>query len=492
MKHSKDHAPKPSYNQVPRQNPMIPRLDSLISQSEIQGFQQALASRPPKSIRPRIDRSGSNLPFQTTPVPWHPAGRQLLDPTIRPGGFLQYAAADYYIQDSASMLPLAMLDIQATDWVCDLCAAPGGKATAIAESLGSDGFLLANEVISSRLDVLRHALSRTGRANYAISNLDPEPLAEALTGRFDKVLVDVPCSGQSLLGRKRQSESSFSENHVLHCTARAKRILASAIRLVRPGGRLILSTCTFAIEENEDQLDAILEAHSNSLRTLEFPALKPWESAIHKDCYRLWPHRDRCAGVFAAAIEVTRSIEPSSQLLIQPKSDRRRSSQKRSVKSPRSNSKLASPEQLLGSLGKLCVETRFEKSICFGYEPGAMRFVEEFGSHLAQGLRIAELNSDRVEPYLGLAMLAPNLFEPSQVLALDTNMAESFMLGQSLLKQSEMDSPATPWCVVSWDDKPLGWVKNASNRWNNYLPVWARFTSFSKIGSPNSDEEQHE
>jgi 16S rRNA C967 or C1407 C5-methylase (RsmB/RsmF family)/NOL1/NOP2/fmu family ribosome biogenesis protein len=472
---------------------MIPRLDSLIGQSEIQDFLESLGARPPKSIRPRIDRSGSNPPFQTTPIPWYPAGRQLLDPTIRPGGFLHYAAADYYIQDSASMLPLAMLDIQATDWVCDLCAAPGGKASAIAENLGSDGFLLANEVISSRLDVLRHALSRTGRANYAISNLDPEPLADALTGRFDKVLVDVPCSGQSLLGRKRQSESSFSTNHVLHCAARAKRILASAIRLVRPGGRLILSTCTFAIEENEDQLGSILKAHSDSVRTVEFPALKQWESGIHKDCYRLWPHRDHCAGGFAAAIEITRSIEPSSQLQIQPKSDRRRSSQKVSMKSPRSNSKLTSPEQLLGSLGELRVETRFENSICFGYEPGAMRFVEEFGSQFAQGLRIAELNSDRIEPYLGLAMLAPKLFEPSQVLQLDTLMAESFMLGQTLSKQPETDSPkATPWCVAQWDGKPLGWVKNASNRWNNYLPAWARFTSFSKTGSPNSDEEQHE
>jgi len=472
---------------------MIPRLDSLIGQSEIQDFLEALGARPTKSIRPRIDRSGSNPPFQTKPVPWYPAGRQLLDPTIRPGGFLHYAAADYYIQDSASMLPLAMLDIQATDWVCDLCAAPGGKASAIAENLGSDGFLLANEVISSRLDVLRHALSRTGRANYVISNLDPEPLADALTGRFDKVLVDVPCSGQSLLGRKRQSESSFSTNHVLHCAARAKRILASAIRLVRPGGRLILSTCTFAIEENEDQLDAILEAHSDSLRTVEFPALKQWESAIHKACYRLWPHRDHCAGGFATAIEITRSIEPSSHLQIQPKSDRRRSSQKVAMKSPRSNSKLTSPEQLLGSLGELRLETRFENSICFGYEPGAMRFVEEFGSQFAQGLRIAELNSDRIEPYLGLAMLASKLFEPSQVLQLDTLMAESFMLGQTLSKQPETDSPkATPWCVAQWDGKPLGWVKNASNRWNNYLPAWARFTSFSKTGSPNSDEEQHE
>jgi 16S rRNA C967 or C1407 C5-methylase (RsmB/RsmF family)/NOL1/NOP2/fmu family ribosome biogenesis protein len=472
---------------------MFPRLESLIGHSEIQDFQQALSARPSKSIRPRIDRCPSNLPFETTIVPWYPRGLQIIDPTIRPGGFLHYAAADYYIQDSASMLPLAMLDLQSTDWVCDLCAAPGGKASAIAENLGPDGFLLANEVISGRLDVLRHALSRTGRANYAISNLDPEPLADALSGRFDKVLVDVPCSGQSLLGRKRQSDSSFSDSHVQHCAARAKRILASALRLVRPGGRLILSTCTFAIEENEAQLDSIDKDYSGSVRAVEFPTLKNWESAIRKNCYRLWPHRNPCAGGFAAAIDLIHAIEPGSQRPIQPKSNRPRSKEKRSIRPPKSNTKIDTAEQRVGSLGQLRIATHFANSICCAYEPGAMRFVDELGSQFAQGLRIAELNSDRIEPYLGLAMLAPELFEPAHQLQLDTPSAESFMLGHSLLKHPEIDSTkATPWCVAQWDDKPLGWVKNASNRWNNYLPTWARFTSFSKNFSTNSDEEQHE
>jgi len=309
------------------------------------------------------------------------------------------------------------------------------------------------------------------RANYAICNLDPEPLADALAGRFDKVLVDVPCSGQSLLGRKRQSDSSFSASHVQHCAARAKRILTSALGLVRPGGRLVLSTCTFAIEENEAQIDAILEAYGDSVSMVEFVALKNWESVIRQGCYRLWPHRDRCAGGFAAAIEVKNAIEPLAKGKIDSRTDRSRST-------------------LKVSLGQLHIEKHSQKAMWFGYEPGAMRFTNQFGIQLAQGLRIAQVSADRIEPYLGLAMLASELFEPAQVLELDSPSAESFMLGQSLLKDPAIISTSsTPWCVAKWKGKPLGWLKSASNRWNNYLPTWARFTSFATNSSSNPDDE---
>ena len=229
-------------------------LEVYLGTKEFRAFQRALHERPPKSVRMRVDRSSESLPFEHEPVPWYPLGFKLIDPKVRAGATLEYAVADFYIQDSASMLPLALLDIQPDDRVCDLCAAPGGKASAIAELLGTNGVLVANEVIAGRIDVLRYSLARTGRANYLVTNLDPDQLAQEFPANFDKVLVDVPCSGQSLLGRDRQSESAFAENHVLHCAARARRILQSAVQLLRPGGTLVLSTCTFSPEENEDQV----------------------------------------------------------------------------------------------------------------------------------------------------------------------------------------------------------------------------------------------
>jgi NOL1/NOP2/fmu family ribosome biogenesis protein len=154
------------------------------------------------------------------------------------------------------------------------------------------------------------------------------------------------------------------------------------------------------------------------------------------------------------------------------------------------NSKLTNSEDLVVSLGQLHIEKHSQKAMWFGYEPGAMRFTNQFGIQLAQGLRIAQFSADRIEPYLGLAMLASELFEPAQVLELDSPSAESFMLGQSLLKDPAISSTnSTPWCVAKWKGKPLGWLKSASNRWNNYLPTWARFTSFATNSSSNPDDE---
>lgn len=468
---------------------MIERLETLIDPAEIEAFSHSLVARPPKSIRPRLDRTSAKIPFETIPIAWYPRGLQVIDPSLRPGGFLEYAAADYYIQDAGSMLPLSMLDIHPDDWVCDLCAAPGGKATAIAEMLGHQGFLLANEVISSRLDVLRYALARTGRANYAVSNVDPEPLAEHLAGRFDKVLVDVPCSGQSLLGRKRQSESSFSPSHVQHCAARAKRILANALRLVRPGGRLILSTCTFAIEENEAQIEYILDSYSNQVAAIDFPKLSQWESPMRPSCYRLWPHRDRCAGGFAAAVQVIEEIESDRTSDDQAISQKHPRNKRRPEKSINRSTKSKDTSEELTQLGDFQIHKIQQGNLWLGLEPGAENFHREFSDSLFQGSRVGQTDKDRFEPYHGLAMLIPSLFSPANKLELDAQTAQQFMLGQSIDRSSTLErcqDSSTPWAVAHWNGKPLGWIKNAGNRWNNYLPSWARFSGF--VTNSDSDD----
>ena len=475
---------------------MFDQFQSLIGPSEAEPFAQALRGRPAKSIRPRVDRTCQNLPFATAQVPWFPAGLKITGGlkvtgglnfthgAVRPGGYLQYAAADYYIQDAASMLPLAMLKLDPDDWVCDLCAAPGGKASAIAERLGTHGFLLANEVIASRLDVLHYTLARTGRANFLVSNSDPQDLAVSLAGQFDKVLVDVPCSGQSLVARKQQTQSSFAENHVEHCAARALRILQCALQLVRPGGLLVFSTCTFAIQENEAQVAALLETYRDSLSPGSYPELEPWRSPLLAGCYRLWPHRDDCAGGFAAAIELSDPIEPTNKIA-QTKSTRTKTTRDREAKTrrtqerkPKDRSKLESVEPML-ELGEFHLQKLVENHHWLGYEPGAFAFVERFGHRLGHGLQLARIESKRIEPYHGLSMLLPTLFTPAHRIELDTKDAKSYLIGNAIARGPTDESLATPWSVACWNRKPLGWLKAASNRWNNYLPAWARFTSFS-------------
>ncbi|MFO0943790.1 MAG: hypothetical protein U0930_23895 [Pirellulales bacterium] len=147
-------------------------------------------------VNPRCEHS--SLPFQLQKVPWHDRGYWLTDTNVRPGAFLQYAAGQYYIQDAASLLAVSLCDLQPGQKVCDLCAAPGGKATAILDKLAGTGFLLANEVIHSRMPLLQAALCRSGWDNFATSQLDADQLSQALPEKFDCVLVDAPCSGQSM------------------------------------------------------------------------------------------------------------------------------------------------------------------------------------------------------------------------------------------------------------------------------------------------------
>lgn len=501
-----DHGPKPAHNQVPAVAKrsfltillMFDRFESLIGPSQAEPFAEALRRRPAKSIRPRVDRITHDLPFATEAVPWFPGGLRVTEGSVRPGGYLEYAAGDYYIQDAGSMLPLAMLGIDPDDWVCDLCAAPGGKASAIAERLGTNGFLLANEVIASRLDVLRYALARTGRANFLVSSSDPEDLAVSLAGRFDKVIVDAPCSGQSLVARKQQSQSSFAQNHVEHCAARAMRILQCALQLVRPGGLLVFSTCTFAIQENEAQVAALLEAYPNALSVVSYPELEPWQSPLLAGCYRLWPHRDDCAGGFAAAIALSEPIEPGNSK--DPKSNglkkkapkkftREQNTSKRGERNSRDRNKPTSVQPLL-ELGEFHLHKLIEHHHWLGYEPGAFAFVELFGHRFGHGLQLARIESERIEPYHGLAMLLATLFTPTQGIELDRQDAKNYLVGNAIARSGTSDMRATPWSVARWNGKPLGWSKAASNRWNNYLPAWARFTSFADTpGALTSLEE---
>ena len=278
---------------------------------EWERFWEAVQRRPPSAIRLKRGFPRPDLWPDGEPVPWHPEGRWcqrgeenlsgISSRSVRLGESLVYAAGGFYIQDAASLLAVTLLDAKPGERICDLCAAPGGKSTAILEALAGDGWLLANEPVRSRWGALQFNLARHGATNYVLSQADPETLAQRLAGQFDAVLVDAPCSGQSLLGRKKQTEAAFQDPTVAHCAARQERILAAAQRLVRPGGRLVYSTCTFAPAENELQIEAFLNQWSGwSLEPDE--RLATWQSRLLPQTYRLWPHLHACGGTFAARL----------------------------------------------------------------------------------------------------------------------------------------------------------------------------------------------
>lgn len=184
---------------------------------------------------------------------------------------LHHAGA-YYMQEPSAMSAVTVLAPQPEERVLDLCAAPGGKSTQIAAALGGKGILWCNEYVPARARILIQNLERCGVTNAAVTNLDTGVLCRALPEWFDAVLVDAPCSGEGMFRKEPDALAMWSEDNIRLCAERAAGILDNAAMAVRPGGRLVLSTCTFAPEENELQVAAFLRRHPEfTLQAIETP-----------------------------------------------------------------------------------------------------------------------------------------------------------------------------------------------------------------------------
>lgn len=254
----------------------------------------ALRFNPLKGERPV-------LPFVGAPVPWEPEGFYY-DPETRPGLHVYHEAGVYYLQEASAMAPVALLDPKPGERVCDLCAAPGGKTTQIAGRMLGRGFLVCNEINPKRAKILSRNIERMGVANALVTNEHPETLASRFPGFFDRVLVDAPCSGEGMFRKEEAAVTDWSQETVQMCARRQREILDSAARLVRPGGRLVYSTCTFAPEEDEETVAAFLEAHPEF--TPE-PVEAPWFAPGENASYRMWPHKLLGEGHFAAVLRKT-------------------------------------------------------------------------------------------------------------------------------------------------------------------------------------------
>ncbi|MBR2406360.1 MAG: hypothetical protein IKB04_04900 [Clostridia bacterium] len=210
------------------------------------------------------------LPLSLKPTPFSPVGF-VTETSFAAGRDPLHHAGAYYMQEPSAMSAVTLLSPQPGERVLDLCAAPGGKSTQIAAALGHTGLLWANEYVPARARVLAQNLERCGVRRAVVSVGDTARLAEALPAYFDAVLADVPCSGEGMFRKEPEAFSGWSEDNVRLCAARSEEILHNAAACVRPGGRLVVSTCTFAPEENEWAIIRFLHAHPDF--TLEEAAL---------------------------------------------------------------------------------------------------------------------------------------------------------------------------------------------------------------------------
>ena len=199
------------------------------------------------------------LPFNTEKTPFYKHGYYIDNEVSHIGTHPLHHAGAIYMQEPSAMSAVTMLRVEKGDKVLDLCAAPGSKTTQIAQELQGSGLLWSNEIVSSRANILLQNLERCGVKNAVVSNTSPEVLSKELVGYFDKILVDAPCSGEGMFRKDEKAKEEWSAEHVISCANRQLHILNSAKNMLKAGGALVYSTCTFSVEENEGVVTKFLE-----------------------------------------------------------------------------------------------------------------------------------------------------------------------------------------------------------------------------------------
>ncbi|MCR4922423.1 MAG: RsmF rRNA methyltransferase first C-terminal domain-containing protein [Lachnospiraceae bacterium] len=224
--------------------------------------------------------------FKLKEVEWEENGFYY-DSKDSPGKDPYHEAGVYYIQEASAMYPVNLLDVKEEDLkILDLCSAPGGKSSQIAGRMKGRGILFANEIVPQRAEILCENMERMGVENALILNEDPEHLKEMFFDYFDRILIDAPCSGEGMFKKNESAIREWSTENVEMCAKRQDAILDAASAMLKPGGRLVYSTCTFSPMEDEECVDRFLSRHSDY-------------KLLSSD--KLYPHKIKGEGQFAAS-----------------------------------------------------------------------------------------------------------------------------------------------------------------------------------------------
>ncbi len=240
-------------------------------------------------------------PWKVKRVPWNENG-YYGEQGSRPAKDVYYYGGLYYVQEPSAMAPAAILKAEPGQRVLDLCAAPGGKSTELGARLSGKGLLVANDISASRANALLKNLEMAGIGNVCVTAEEPETLAKVFGEYFDKILVDAPCSGEGMFRKEPELVKSWTERGPECYVPLQREILRQAVRMLKPGGELVYSTCTFSVEENEGTVDWILEQEPK----LELVPVQLWNGASGgtdgKPVIRLFPHKVWGEGHFAALL----------------------------------------------------------------------------------------------------------------------------------------------------------------------------------------------
>lgn len=388
------------------------------------------------------------------------------DENVRPGKHPYHEMGLYYIQEPSAMSAAALLAPKPGMRVLDLCAAPGGKSTQLATYLGDSGLLVSNEINTQRSRILSQNIERMGIKNAIVTNEDSFVLASHFPGFFNAIQVDAPCSGEGMFRKLPEAIEQWSVENVAICAARQKKILDNAAVMLKPGGTIVYSTCTFSKEENEDVIEYFLERHPDF--TLE-------------EMERFWPHKVDGEGHFVAKLVRRGSVDTGFKSDRQTKKIKNNKNRKNETKPAltKENMKLLSEfldETISDDMAALIKNSRL---VMFGEQLYRLLDMEVDIKGLKvqrAGLHIGEFKKQRFEPSHSLA-LALKLSEAKNVVKLtcDNPQTIGFFNGQSVMLSDEQAAECKKgWALVCVDGYPAGWGKVNGTQVKNHYPKGLR------------------
>lgn len=424
---------------------------------------QALRLNPLKVQKQVFEK---NTSFHVTKVPWSENG-YYYEKEDYPGKHPYHEAGVYYIQEPSAMAPAEYLEVKPGERVLDLCAAPGGKSTQLGAALKGEGILICNEINAARAKILSENVERMGIKNAVVTNETPAHLAEHFSAYFDKILVDAPCSGEGMFRKNEVACTEWSLENVELCATRQDEILDCAASMLRPGGRFVYSTCTFAPAENEGSISRFLHRHkefeivpvekkdgmSNGVAAWVENPVDGIEQTI-----RLWPHKLKGEGHYLAVLKkdgvLTDDSTCNTGLLEQ------------TMKEKDCRECMEFMEQFVPGI-------KADNLFAFGEQiyqmPEQMPAIAGL-KVLRPGLHLGTKKKNRFEPAHALALaLSPKEVRYSIDLPADGTEIRAYLNGQTLNHDGEKG-----WYLISVDGYSIGWGKLAGGMIKNHYPKGLR------------------
>lgn len=426
--------------------------------ADFERFKDSLDGKPSTSIR--FNPNKKNRGFGgMTPIPWAKNAFYL---EKRPPFYadpLHHGGA-YYVQEASSMFFSGALVNDRPLLVLDLCAAPGGKSSLLLNDLHPDSFLVSNEMDLARNRVLTENLNRWGRGNVVVTNANSKQFS-ALAGCFDLILIDAPCSGEGMFRKDKKALDLWSPNFVRSCAAVQSELIHDAVDLLKPGGMLIYSTCTFEKDENENQ---VLRALSKTgFKPVSIPTQSSWgvqESFIdHKGiqfpCYHLYFHKVRGEGQFVCAM-----VKSDGDTGVLPRLKRNPLGEVKKEERQLIDKLLSVSDE-----NKLVVHENAVYAIPKAWQ-NEINWLKANLSIWKMGTKLGDISPRNFKPHHELA-LSELTNDFANRFDLDYQQAIAYLKKEEVKPDS---SWGRGWGLATYHGVSLGWLKNIGTRLNNYYP----------------------